>query len=98
MKIILVNIMMTLLLLSGGVVMAQSNVNFRPAAPENGLQEKLDLAREYYANEEYEKALKYLDDLPNQYQTHGEVYKLKLGCYQALGEYDKAEDLVIKAA
>lgn len=94
MKIILVNIMMTLLLLSGGVVMAQSNVNFRPAAPENGLQEKLDLAREYYANEEYEKALKYLDDLPNQYQTPGEVYKLKLGCYQALGEYDKAERFV----
>lgn len=76
--------------------MAQNN-NVRmggPAASKNELQEKLELAREYYSKEEYEKALKYLDDISDKFQSLYSIYELKLGCYQALGDYDKAERYV----
>ena len=53
----------------------------------------LELAREYYANEEYEKALKYLAKLPINYRFN-EVYELKLNCHLSLEQYDEAERLV----
>ena len=56
-------------------------------------QSELSLARQYYAQEEYEKALDYLDKAEVK-GPNNNIYKLKLNCYLALEEYKKAEKYV----
>lgn len=67
------------------------NVGGPAKAPQESTD--FDLAKEYYANEEYEKALIYLDKLPPNYREY-QLYELKLGCYLELQDYDKAEKYV----
>lgn len=77
------------------VVATANGQGVNMGAPAKAPQENtdLELAKEYYANEEYEKALSYLDKLPSNYRVNY-VYEFKLGCYLELGDYDKAERLI----
>lgn len=59
-------------------------------------QTELQLARQYYEQEEYEKALDYLDELEKKFSTKA-FYDLRLNCYLALGDFKEAEDLIEKA-
>ncbi len=61
---------------------------------QNDVKESLDLAREYYQNEEYEKALSYLEKLQKKHKIKL-VYELSLKSYMSLEKYDDAEDLIL---
>ena len=58
-------------------------------------QSELSLARQYYAEEEYEKALDYLDKAEAKGKNNN-IYSLKLNCYLALKEYKDAEKYIEK--
>ncbi|MDZ7848544.1 MAG: hypothetical protein U5L96_18340 [Owenweeksia sp.] len=53
-------------------------------------QPELQLAHQYYAQEEYEKALTYLEELEKRYSNR-KIYELKLNCYLAMEDYKAAE-------
>ena len=56
-------------------------------------QSELSLARQYYQQEEYEKALEYLESAESK-GTNKNIYRLKLDCYLALEDYRQAERYV----
>lgn len=94
-KIVLTNILIAFCLLTGGGAWAQNNINLGSAQANDGPDKFYELAQEYYANEEYEKALSYLDKLPPNYR-YKPVYELRLNSYLALEDYNEAERLVRK--
>lgn len=53
-------------------------------------QSELALARQYYVEEKYEKALEYLDKAEAK-GPNNNIYSLKLNCYLALEDFKKAE-------
>lgn len=58
-------------------------------------QSEMALARQYYADEQYEKALEYLGKV-EALGPNNNVYALKLNCFLALEEYRKAEKYIEK--
>lgn len=93
MKGFLATLFFTIQLLAVSAAYGQGvNVGGPAKAPQEVTDFKL--AQEYYANEEYEKALNYLDKLPSNFGKSYQLYELKLGCYLELLDYDKAEKLV----
>lgn len=58
-------------------------------------QSELALARQYYADEEYQKALEYLDQAEAK-GFNNNIYELRLSCYLALEDYREAENYIEK--
>ena len=56
-------------------------------------QTDLALARQYYAEQQYEKALEYLDKAEKQ-GPNNNIYRLKLNCFLALEDYKQAEKYI----
>jgi len=92
MKGFLVTLFFTIQLLAVSTAYGQGvNVGGPAKAPQENTD--FELAQEYYANEEYEKALNYLDKLPANFRVN-QVYELRLGCYLELLNYSDAEKYV----
>lgn len=94
-KNVLIPVFLALALLVSGMAVGQNNINFGSAQTDDDPDKFYELAREYYANEEYEKALNYLDKLPANYR-YKPVYELRLNSHLALEDYQEAERLVKK--